>query len=186
MVAGFLAIVLLAVAVAVVLAGLAGLPLRAAVQAGGVVLAALLLLAIALEAHALRAEARADSVLRHLAEAPLQDPDAFLAGIETRAGVEGARLLGPAELGDFDLDRLAALFAADPLRSAARPGAPTADEAEQLAWLFTRFEATHALLVRRAPLSLLVLNRPAIGGAELADLELRALQRMAALLTSRP
>lgn len=182
---GFLGIVALAGATALVLAELAGLPLRGGVQVAGVVLCALLLLAIALEAHALRAEARADSVLRHLAEAPLGSPEDFLADIETRAGVEGARLLGPADLGDFDLDRLTALFRADPLRSAARPGAPTPEEAEQLAWLFTRFEASHALMIGTAPLRLLVLNRPAIGGAELADLELRALQRMAALLSAR-
>lgn len=80
---------------------------------------------------------------------------------------------------------LAIALEADPLRSAARPRSSSPEDAEQLAWLFTRFEASHALLIRTRPLRILVLNRPAIGGAELADLELRALQRMAALLSAR-
>ena len=41
------------------------------------------------------------------------------------------------------------------------------------------------MLIRPEPLTILVLNRPAVGGAELAELELRALQRMAALVSAR-
>lgn len=184
-VAGFLGIFALSVATALVLAGIADLPLRAAVQAGGVVLCVLLLLAIALEAHDLKVEARADSVLRHLALAPLHDPTAFLAGIEGHAGVDGARLLVADDLADLDLPCLTTLLSADPVRTASQTRDLPPEDREQLDWLFQRHAASHALLVGTGPLTLLVLNRPAIGGAELAELELRALQRMAALLWAR-
>ena len=143
------------------LAGIAALDMRATIQAGGVVLCALLLLAIALDAHALMAEARADTVLRHLALGPLTDARAFLTEIQGRAGVEEAAILTPAALGDFDLARLARVFADDPLRSAARSGNLPPEDREQLDWLFARFEASHAMLIRPEPLTILVLNRPA-------------------------
>lgn len=182
---GFAGLLALATATALALAGIAALDMRATIQAGGVVLCALLLLAIALDAHALKAEARADTVLRHLALGPLTDARAFLTEIQGRAGVEEAAILTPAALGDFDLARLARVFADDPLRSAARSGNLPPEDREQLDWLFARFEASHAMLIRPEPLTILVLNRPAVGGAELAELELRALQRMAALVSAR-
>ncbi|MBP9185295.1 MAG: hypothetical protein KBF78_19355 [Fuscovulum sp.] len=183
--AGFAGVLALSAAVAGTLAGAAGLDLRTTLQAGGIVLCALLLLAIAIEAHALAAEARSDTVLRHLAHGPADDPRAFLEDLQRRAGVEAAALLSATDLADFDLPRLGAIFAADPLRTAAHRAALPPEDREQLDWLFTRFAASHALLIRPDPLLLLVVNRPAVGGAELAELELRALQRMAALVAAR-
>jgi hypothetical protein len=185
-VTGFLGILMLTLGTAIAIAALARLNIWAGLQVGGVLLCGYLLLAIALEAHALQAEARADTVLRHLATAPMDDAPAFLAGIAGRAGVDAARLLGPADLGDLDPARLTALFTRDPLQTATRRGDASPDEQDLRDWLFARHQATHALLIRPAPLTLLVLNRPAIGGAELAELELRALQRMASLVWAKP
>lgn len=183
---GFVGLLALVAVTSLVLARITGVDLRTTAQIGGVILCVLLLLAIARDAQALRAETRADSVLRHLAHGSLTDPQAFLAGLQGIVGVDEAVVLTPSDLGDFDQPRLARIFTEDPLRAAAANGNLSPDDSDQLKWLFTRFEASHALLIRVQPLTLLVLNRPAIGGAELAELELRAVQRMAALLSARP
>ena len=183
---GFAGLLALAAATSVVLSQIMGADLRALAQIAGVVFCVLLLLAIARDAQALASEARADTVLRHLAHGALSDPQAFLAGLQGTAGMDEAVVLTPADLSDFDLPRMARIFTEDPLRRASDSQLLPADDGEQMAWLFTRFEASHALLIRTQPLTLLVLNRPAIGGAELAELELRAVQRMAYLLSARP
>jgi hypothetical protein len=64
---GFAGLILVAGFATLAIIGLADLPARVAVQAGAVVLSALLVYAIARETHSLRHQARADTVLRHLA-----------------------------------------------------------------------------------------------------------------------
>ncbi len=163
-------------------AEIGALDLRAGLQVGAVFLALLLLLAVAQASAALAVEHRQNTVLRHLAEADLTDAATFLRALHRHAGVEEAALLVESDLGDFDLDVLHRLFRDAPVRAAGQAPDQSEADADQLHWLFQKYEASHVLLVSHHPLTLLALSHPSIAGSQTAMLELRAVQRMAALI----
>ena len=94
---------------------------------------------------------------------------------------------GPPDLGDFDLELLRRTFAENPLRESAGDArrSENSESAEQLAWLFEKYEATHALLVAERPFTLLVLAMPRITALPGAKMELQITQRMALLISSK-
>lgn len=179
---GFLALCALSLVITVVVAALIRVSPREAVQIGAIVLSGCLVFAIGKEVHSLRTEARADTVLRHLAEGSLASPQAFLAELQARTGVEEVAFLTGEDLADLEAEDLLRCFDADPVQTRATASALAQGAGEQIAFLLDRFEATHLLLITDAPLTVLALNRPAIGGSDVALLELRAVQRMAALI----
>lgn len=181
----FVALLLAVALTGWIVAAIGGLDLRAGLQAGAVILAAVLLLAVAQASAALTGAERQNTVLRHLAEGDLTDAVAFLRALQRRTGTDEALFLAEPDLTDFDADVLRRIFARHPVCAAGETGGLPEAEREQLVWLFEKYEATHVLLVTPAPLTLLVMSNPALTGSVAAMLELQAVQRMAALIGAR-
>jgi hypothetical protein len=166
---------------------IAGLGFAFTVQAVALVLSAALVAAIFIDAMNLGAEERRDSLLTHIAHGTETDAAAFLRGLREHMLVEGALMLGPKDLSEFDAGELRAIFAADPVRSIAeaRRRASPPPEYEQLQALFERYDVTHIMLVAREPLTLVALNMPALAATPGAETELRAAQRVALLISEQ-
>ena len=179
--AGFAALVVGAGVATWAVTRIGALDRDAAILAGAVILAAVLVPIIWIEARALLGDDRRMGLLRHLAGGA-EDAEGFIRGLRGHPAVQGAAILTKAELADLDEDALSGLFTAHPvLRRAhlARLGGAQADHAEHL---FSTYEATHILWLSAEPVRLLALSIPALSATETTELELRAVQRMAALL----
>lgn len=135
---------------------------------------------------ALRFDERRDSLLKHMAEGNISSSATFLRGLQNHPLVEGAVILEENDLQDFDKKLLKAVFKNDALqRKNDMSHANSSAEIEQLNWLFERFNATHVILVSNKPLSLVALNMPSLSASPGAETELRAVQRMAILISER-
>lgn len=179
---GYLAIAAGATAAGVVVALMAGLDRDGAIMVLAVILAAVLVAVLFIEARSLRAEDRSESLLRHMAESGAMAPLEFLRGLQGHPMVEGAALIGPDQLAELDGAVLTRVFAAAPVLRRADPPFAEGIEADHIAHLFDRFDATHILLAESRPMTLVALSMPAIAAAPRVELELRVVQRMARLL----
>ena len=143
-----------------------------------IILAATLLAAIATDARSLAGEEQSLSLLRLLAGGP-DDREGFAAALADHPLVDGAVILSDDDLAELDDAVLSRLFAARPIlhRDDDSPAAP--DEADHMAHLFARTDATHILRLARAPLVLMALAMPALSSSTRAELELAAVQRLA-------
>ena len=153
-----------------------------------IALCATLVAVIYNESVSLRAADRRQNLLDHMATGDISSPVRFLRGLQNHVLVEGALILRGADLGDFDLSVLANAFHQDPVRRRAdiNPKSNIApDTREQLSWLFDKYEATHVLLAQHDPFTLLALNMPVLAASPGAETELRAVQRMALLVSQR-
>ncbi|HEV7319638.1 MAG TPA: hypothetical protein VGO04_13655 [Ensifer sp.] len=162
-----------------------GLQPSATVRAASVVLSAALLGVIWKDSISLRTEQRRQSLIRHLAEDRIDDTLGFLKELQKHPLVDGALLLSEEELADLDLPAIKALFAANPLLRAAGTDSLSREDAEQLAWLLEKYEATHVMLVSSRPFRLIALNMPSVSATPGAETELRVVQRMAMLISER-
>ncbi len=134
----------------------------------------------------LRYDERRDSLLRHMAKGNIKSSASFLTGLQDHPLVEGAVILEEKDLEDFDHSLLKSVFTRDALqRKNGIIEANTSNESENLKWLFERFNATHVTLVSNTPLSLVALNMPSLSASPGAEIELRAVQRMAILISER-
>ncbi|MCW5710753.1 hypothetical protein [Shinella sp.] len=154
-------------------------------RTASVVTAAALLGVIWKDGIGLRTEQRRQSLIRHLAEDRIDDTLGFLKELQNHPLVEGALLLGEAELADLDLAGLKELTAARPLLRATETSGLSEADAEQLAWLTEKYEATHVMLVSRKPFRLIALNMPSVSATPGAEAELKVVQRMALLISER-
>lgn len=145
------------------------------VRIGAVLLAGIMLLGTWQAARALEVEDRYALMLHEIARTKGSGLQAAVATIQRGAGVPDALVLQGNDLADFDAVTLAALFAERPVR--AQIGA---QDNEQLAWLFSRFEASHAIAISDDPLILVVFNHPALTTSRSDTDGLTALQRIAA------
>ncbi|HEV7249537.1 MAG TPA: hypothetical protein VGN93_21410 [Shinella sp.] len=161
-----------------------GLDAGALARTAAIVTSAALLGVVWKDSISLRMEQRRQSLIRHLAEDRIDDTLGFLKELQNHPLVEGALLLGEAELADLDLAGLKVLFAARPLLRATEAGLSQSD-AEQLAWLLEKYEATHVMLVSRRPFRLIALNMPSVSATPGAETELKVAQRMAFLISER-
>lgn len=143
-----------------------------------IILAATLLAAIATDARSLAGEEQSLSLLRLLAGGP-DDREGFAAALADHPLVDGAVILSDDDLAELDDAVLSRLFAARPIlhRDDDPPAAP--DEADHMAHLFARTDATHILRLAQAPLVLMALAMPALSSSTRAELELAAVQRLA-------
>lgn len=157
----------------------------ALVRAASVILSAALLGVIWKDSLSLRTEQRRQSLIRHLAEDRIDDTLGFLNELQNHPLVDGALLLGEDELSDLDLPVIKALFAARPLMRAAETGSLSQSDAEQLAWLLEKYEATHVMLVSNRPFRLIALNMPSVTATPGTETELKVVQRMAMLISER-
>lgn len=135
---------------------------------------------------ALRFDERRESLLKHMAEGNIKSSATFLRGLQNHTLVEGAVILKEDDLLDFDHKLLKSVFKNDPLqRKNDMNKVNSSAEIENLKWLFERFNATHVILVSNKPLSLVALNMPSLSASPGAETELRAVQRMAILISER-
>ncbi|MGJ7038357.1 hypothetical protein J2Y63_001612 [Shinella sp. BE166] len=162
-----------------------GFDAAALVRTASVVTSAALLGVIWKDSISLRTEQRRQSLIRHLAEDRIDDTLGFLKELQNHPLVEGALLLGEKELADLDLAGIKALFAARPLLRATEAGGLAQSDAEQLAWLLEKYEATHLMLVSARPFRLIALNMPSVSATPGAETELKVAQRMAFLISER-
>ena len=138
------------------------------------------------ESISFRYDERRDSLLKHMAEGNIKSSASFLRGLQDHPLVEGAIILEANDLSDFDHSLLKSAFKRDALqRKTNINDANTSGEVENLKWLFKRFNATHVILVSNAPLSLVALNMPGLSASPGAETELRAVQRMAVLISEQ-
>jgi hypothetical protein len=161
------------------LSGLVSLDLRAGIQVMAVVVSTLILLAIWQAAIALRIEDRQLVALREIAEAKGQGPQASLTLLRRAAGAPDAVLVEEDELTGMSLGDLRSRFNNSPVQQVG------ATDDEQVNWLFSRFEATHAVLLSAEPLRLVMLSSPDIAALDSTGAALRAVQRMAGVLVEK-
>ena len=145
------------------------------------ILATLLVLAIMAAARDGRAAAGQASILGYLGQ-PCDDVFGFLQGLSAHPLMSQASVIIPAELDGLAPDILDRIFAAAPvLRRDLRPAlGPVAED--HMAHLFYRFDATHLLDLGTVPRQIVAISVPAFLGSNMAQSELGAVQRMAALI----
>ena len=180
-------VILLSVALLAALAiGLEnGFEAAALARTASVVISAALLGVIWKDSVGLRTEQNRQSLIRHLAEDRIDDTIGFLKELQNHPLVEGALVLEEAELADLDLAGLKRLLSARPLLRATETSGLSETDAEQLAWLTEKYEATHVMLVSRRPFRLIALNMPSVSATPGAETELKVVQRMALLISER-
>lgn len=120
--------------------------------------------------------------MAHMADAEVTDPLAFLRSLQTHPLVDGAVIVAGDELDGLDDAVLARIFAAAPVLDRSAPPALGAVADDHMAHLFDRFGATHIMDTGMVPRRLVALVMPALQTSERALVELRAVQRMAALM----
>ena len=134
----------------------------------------------------LRFDERRESLIKHIAEGDLSSSAKFLRGLQDHPLVEGAIILEESDLADFDKKLLKTIFSKDALqRKTDIKTSSTSTEAEHRHWLFERFNATHVIHVSNKPLSLVALSMPNLAASPGAETELRAVQRMAILISEQ-
>lgn len=158
-------------------AGRDGLILGAAIS-----VSAMLVLALWSETRAGRASTQSAGLIAHMAQAPLDSPLAFLRGLQAHPMVAGAVVIGPAELSGFDPATLVRIFTANPVLRKSNPPVLDPQATDHIAHLFNRFGATHILDLGQEPRQLVVLAMPALQSSPSTEVELDAVQRMAALI----
>ncbi|MDP5358557.1 MAG: hypothetical protein NWR52_00135, partial [Paracoccaceae bacterium] len=143
----------------------------------------LFVVTILTDARALRAEEQSLGLLRHLATAKTDDAMAFLRDLQTHPLVEGAVVVSAESLSGLQDAVLDQIFAAAPVLRRADPPdlGPVADD--HIAYLFTRYAATHVILGMERPRLLIALSMPSLSASPAAELELEVVQRMAALMS---
>ena len=179
----FAAVVLAAVFATVFMAVVWSMTRDEILVAAAVILAATLVSAVVNEARHQRADAHSLSMLRHMAQA---DGDAlrFLRGLQDHPMVEGAAVIGAEELADLDAQILHQIFSQTPVlrRADLRGDGVERDHAQHL---FARYDASHIFWVSGEPLRLVALSMPSVAASSTTELELAAVQRMAALMAQK-
>ncbi|MEM9277215.1 MAG: hypothetical protein AAGA76_01425 [Pseudomonadota bacterium] len=170
----------------IALAWLNELDVAGYVQTVVITLSATLVAVIYNDSVALRYDDRRNSLLRHMAEGNISTSEDFLRGLQNHVLVEGALILEERDLKDFDLKLLKNIFAEAPIRrlvDVQREGGDKREMEEQLRWLFERFNATHVIVADNNPVVLVALNMPSLASSPGAETELKAVQRMAFLIS---
>lgn len=160
----------------------AGLHANGAILVIAIVMGMVLVLACAAVARDGRVRAQTESLMAHMAQADGADPLAFLRGLQAHPLVSGAVVVDETALEGLDADVLDSIFATAPvLQQGARPAlGPVAED--HMSHLFACYGATHILDTGRKPRCLVALSMPALHTSARAQVELRAVQRMAALM----
>lgn len=179
----FLAIVLGAGLSGMVVARMVGMDRDATILTLAVILAAVLVAVLFIEAQTLRAEEQSQTLLRHLAEDRSGDALGFLRGLQSHPLVDGAALIDAVQLADLDMTVLRRIFEVRPVLRRADPPFKDGAEGDHITHLFAQFDASHILLADDAPLTLVALSMPALATSPRAELELAAVQRMARLMS---
>lgn len=164
---------------------LAGLDARSTIQVMAVVVSVGLLAVIFNQARLIRREDKVARVLDVLADMDVNEHDAFLRALQTRALTSGALILKADNLSDFDAafrDHFTrqAVVSSEDLDQLGNPKL-----AEQFEWFFRKFEASHVMLVSKDPFRVMALNVPTLAQSRQLEQELKIAQRIALLLAER-
>lgn len=138
--------------------------------------------AIYTKSQALRVEGHSLAILRHMAQQKEQDPVDFVRAISRQFLADGTALIHADTIAECQSDILETLFQLYPVLRRSDPMPLPPDHADHVAYLFDRFDATHILRVKSAPLTLVAISMPAFAISQRVELELDAVQRMAALM----
>ena len=179
----FLAVVLGAGLSGTVVASMAGMDKDATILTLAVILAAVMVAVLFIEAQTLRSDEQSQTLLRHLAEDRSRDALGFLRGLQAHPLVEGAVLIDANQLRDLDAHVLSHIFRVAPVLRRADPPFKDGEEGDHITHLFRLFDASHILLADDAPLTLVALSMPSLATAPRAELELAAVQRVARLMS---
>jgi len=114
-----------------------------------------------------------------MAQAGQDEPLAFLLGLQTHPLVDTAVAVDGTSLDEAVLARI---FAVSPVLAKGDLPALGAKAEDHMAHLFGRYDATHILDCGSTPRQLVALSMPALQTSRQAQIELCAVQRMAALL----
>ncbi|WP_298860665.1 hypothetical protein [uncultured Sulfitobacter sp.] len=175
---GFGSVVVVSVGLTLLLMVVAPLSMRNGMQVVSVLVAAIMLLAIWQASIALHIEDGSIVAMREMARVTGSGPQAGLELLRRGAGAPEAVLLLESDLGDFDIPALRGEFASLNHRQQIDAG-----NSELMNWLFSRYGATHAVALTQDPLILVMLNNPAIAGADTSQSGFGAIARMATLIT---
>ena len=179
----FFAIVLGAGLSGFVVAHMVGMDKDATILTLAVILAAVLVAVLFIEAQTLRTEEQSQTLLRHLAEDRSRDALGFLRGLQVHPLIEGAALIEARQLSDLDTAVLKHIFKVRPVLRRADPPFTDGAEGDHIIHLFKMFNASHILLADDAPITLVALSMPSLATSPRAELELAAVQRMARLMS---
>jgi len=179
----FLAIVMGAGLSGIVIAIMVNMDKDATILTLAVILAAVLVAVLFIEAQTLRSDEQSQTLLRHLAEDRSRDALGFLRGLQAHPLVEGAALIEAGQLNDLDTNVLRHIFTVRPVLRRADPPFTDGAEGDHIHHLFSLFNASHILLADDAPLTLVALSMPSLATSPRAELELAAVQRMARLMS---
>ena len=179
----FLAIVLGAGLSGFVIAQMVDMDKDATILTLAVILAAVLVAVLFIEAQTLRIEEHSQSLLRHLAEDRSRDALGFSRGLQAHPLVEGAVLIEAKQLSGLDTVVLQHIFRVRPILRRADPPFSDGVEGDHIKHLFSMFNASHILLADDAPITLVALSMPSLATSPRAELELAAVQRMARLMS---
>ncbi|MDX8349461.1 hypothetical protein SLH49_15870 [Cognatiyoonia sp. IB215446] len=146
------------------------------------ILTMLFVVAILNDARALRAEEQSLGLLRYLADAKTDDPMAFLRNLQSHPLVDGAVVISEDRLSDLQPSVLDEIFEAAPVLRKSDPPQLSAVADDHIAYLFEHYAATHVMLAMVNPRVLIALAMPSLTASPQAELELRVVQRMAALM----
>ncbi len=164
---------------------LAGFDIRTAIQTIAVIVAATTLASIYNEGKTTQRDGERDSLLRYLAEGNIDHSDDFLRGLQNHSLVEGALILHEEDLTDFE-GSFGDCFDGQSIRRRSDIAtSPNESHDQQMAWFFEKYDSSHAMLVRETPLTVVALNMPTLAASPGAEVELRAIQRMAFLLSAK-
>ncbi|HEV7693678.1 MAG TPA: hypothetical protein VGO52_22780 [Hyphomonadaceae bacterium] len=149
------------------------------IQLAAIILALLLTFRIVQYVREHRKARARQTLWQAFARAPVNNLEMFLDMILSAEEFEKAQLLQGPALADYDHDRLRRLFADTPVISAGDVRQQSASELQQLDVIFDQHEATHAVLVRKTPLALLLVNMPRVGAGVDAEVQLAVLAKLA-------
>ncbi len=180
----FLAVALAAGLSGVVLARMFGMDKDGTILTLAVILSAVLVAVLFIEARTLRADERSETLLRHMADDRSRDALGFLRGLQAHPLVQGAVMIDAEQLSDLDADVLRHVFRVRPVLRRSDPFFSDGVEGDHISHLFSLFDASHILLVSEIDLTLVALSMPTLAMSPRAELELAAVQRMACLMVA--
>lgn len=183
--ASFLTIVVAAGLSGAVVAKMIDLDKDATILTLAVILAAVLVAVLFIEAQTLRADDQSYTLLRHMADDRSGDALVFLRGLQAHPLVEGAALIQTSQFGDLDNDVLRRIFRVRPVLRRSDPPFADGPEGDHITHLFNLFDGSHIVLVNEVDLTLMALSMPTLAASPRRELELAAVQRMACLMALR-
>ena len=180
----FVVISVSAISAGLVISWLAEFNIRATVQTISIILSAGVLAAIYSDEKTNQRDEERDSLLRYIADTKASDTNSFLEGLQQHSLIDGALILKDADLEDFD-GSFRGCFQVNPIRNLSElQKSDVSKEDQQLAWFFEKFDATHVMLVSHDPFTVVALSMPSLATSPGTEVELRAVQRMAFLISA--